>query len=124
MFTLTEEFPVHHNILHEYRQFFSNGDFELCLSYKVNGDKKVAPEDPTKRKQVFPVVIPMRKELPDIIFNIRKIGSDSCEYVIVAEFLGDGLFFCQCDGTEKPTWRLACKAIMEMDKLIRELFPG
>lgn len=107
---------------------YKNDDYMLSIAYPVDKNKKpIPPKDPTERLEVNPVLIPLREDMPDIVIDIKKEHSTPKDYIVMTDDARNKyemLCFCKPETAALPTWKRAYAAIKDIDRLIREMYPG
>ena len=110
-------------LVKEYWKIYENDYYELCIEYPF--DENYKPLDVINpEKDLRFTVLPKKKGIyPNIRFMIRKTGSNDSAYVRVFIIFERSVAFRDMKN-EEDEWLDAYETVLELDKLVKRLYPG
>ena len=110
-------------LVKKYWKTYENDFYELCIEYPCDENNKPIEEANPQKELGFTVIPKDRVIYPNIVFNINKLDDEKGFYVRVFINFVRAVFFEDMKN-EQDEWLDAYETVFELNKLIRNLFPG
>ena len=110
-------------LIKKYWKTYENEYYELCIEYPCDENHKPIEEADPQKELGFTVIPKDRVIYPNISFTIEKNDDNIHSYVRVFINFVRAVFFEDMKN-EQDEWLDAYETVFELNKLIRNLFPG